>query len=1035
MNLSQISIRRPVLSTVMATAIVVFGVMGFQYLGVREYPAAERPIITVSTIYPGASASVVESQITEPLENEVNTVAGVRTLTSASREGRSTLTVEFSLGDDLDRAANDVRDRVAAAMRRLPPDVNPPIVVKADADGDPIVFLNVSSEQRDLLELTEIADNLFRTRLQTIEGVARVDIWGSKEYAMRLWLDPDRLAAYGLTPLDVRDVISRANIELPSGRVDGELTELTVRTLTRLGDDPEAFADLVLKQEGDRTVRMSDVARAEIGPLNDRTILKRDGVSMVGVVLRPQTGANEVAIVDEFYRRLEQIKQDLPEDLAVAIGFDTSSFVRQSIAEVKQTIFIALALVCLVIYFFLREVRSAVIPLITIPIALVGAFFIMYLSGFTINVLTLLALVLAIGLVVDDAVVVLENIYTKIEGGMDPITAGDRGIREIFTAVVATTLALTAVFLPIIFMDGLTGVLFREFGVTLAGAVIISSFIALTLTPMLATRILKKHDRMPRFYAFTEPFFQFLNRSYRNLLGLVLAQRWIALLIMAGSLGGIALFWHVLPRELAPMEDRDLLVMRVMGPAGANFDYMERVMSEVDRRILEEIPERSAIISVTSPGFGAGTTINSGFTRLALQPQRERERGQAEIAAHLSRVVREIPEAEIFVSQPATIRTGGRGLPVQFVVQHPNFERLTESMGDFLNTARGRPEFAFVNVDLEFNNPEVRVEIDRARAAALGVSVRDIAETLQAALSEQRFGYFLREGQQYEIVGQVERENRVTPYDLHRLTVRGADNSTITLDNLITLEESVAPSVLYRFNRFPAATFGANLAPGFTLADGIAAMQDVAGSVLDDSFTTELAGESREYEETGAGLLYVFLFALLLVFLVLSAQFESFRDPATIMLTVPLALVGGFLALWVFGQSLNLFSQIGLIMLIGLITKNGILLVEFANQKKEAGLSLREAIEEAAARRFRPILMTAISTIFGVLPIALALGAGAESRVPLGIAVIGGLIVGTLFTLFVIPAAYLTIASPHSNRIATPPETEEESAIAGRMNR
>ncbi len=1025
MNLSQITIRRPVLTTVMATAIVLFGVVGFQFLGVREYPAAEGPIITVRAEYPGASASVIESQITEPLENEVNTVSGIRTLTSASREGRSTLTIEFGLNDDLDRAANDVRDRVSSAMRRLPSDAEPPVVEKADADGDPIIFLNIHSDQRDLLELTDIADNLFRSRLQTIDGVARVDIWGSKQYAMRLWMDPDRLAAYGLTPLSVRDAVARSNVELPSGRVEGDSIELTVRTLSRLGDDPEAFEDLILVQNEHRTVRFRDVGYAEIGPLNERTILKRDGVPMVGVVLRPQTGANEIAIADEFYRRLDQIRTDLPADIRLGIGFDTSEFIRASIAEVKQTVAIALVLVCLVIFFFLREIRSAIIPLITIPIALTGAFFIMYAAGFTINVLTLLAMVLAIGLVVDDAVVVLENIYSKIEKGYPPIQAGDAGIREIFTAVIATTLALTAVFLPIIFMDGLTGVLFREFGVTLAGAVIISSFVALTLTPMLATRILKKHDRMPRLYQATEPFFRGLADSYRGTLKHVLNHRWIALAIMAFCLVSIGYFWSVLPRELAPLEDRSLLVLQVSGPEGANYAYMERVMDRLDGLLKEEVPERSAALSVTSPGFGAATTINSGFSRLALQPPDQRDRSQSEIARHLTRELRAIPDAEFSVREPPTIRTGGRGMPVQFVVQHPNFERLTEILPEFLGTARDRPEFSFVDVNLEFTNPEVRIHIDRNRAQALGVSVRDISETLQAALSEQRFGFFLRDGQQYEIVGQLVRDRRLAPAELNSLTVNGANGRAITLDNIIHLDETVSPAVLHRFNRFPAATFSANLAGGYTIADGIAAMREVGIDTLDESFSTELAGESREFEATGASLLFVFGFALVLVFLVLSAQFESFRDPATIMLTVPLALAGGLVALWYFGKGLNIFSQIGLIMLIGLVTKNGILLVEFANQCKERGLELREAVEEAAARRFRPILMTTISTIFGVLPIALAVGAGSQSRIPLGIAVIGGLIVGSILTLFVIPAAYLSLSSKTSGRSLTNDPTSE----------
>lgn len=1009
-GLSSVSIRRPVFTLVLAIAIIIFGLISFQNLGVREFPSTERPIISVTANYPGASSEVIENQVTEPLEESINTVPGIRTLTSVSREGRSTVTVEFGLGYDLDIAANDVRDRVAAAQRRLPPDLDPPTVQKADADGDPIIFLNVSSDDRNLLELNEIGDRIFRNRLQTIPGVARVDIWGSREYAMRLWLDPNRLAAYQLTPLDVRNALAAANVDLPSGRLDAEYLELGVRTLSRLGDDPAAFERIILKSGDEGTVYLADVAHVELGALNERTVLKRNGVPMIGVVIRPQVGANEIEIADEFYRRVEQIKADLPADIELAIGFDTTEYIRDSIAEVQQTIFIALLLVCLTIFLFLREGRSSMIPLVTIPIALIGAFFIMYLAGFTINVLTLLGMVLAIGIVVDDAVVVLENIYAKIEQGMEPKEAALKGIKEIFLAIISTTLALTAVFMPLLFLGGMTGFLFREFGMTLAGAVIISSFIALTLTPMLSSRLLKAKEH-GWFYRKTEPFYRKLNFWYRESLETVLQHRWLAGGIMLASLAGIGLFYQALPRELAPLEDRGLLVIRVTGPEGTNFDYMSTVMDTVDRRIREAAPEVVATISVTSPGFGASTTTNTGFARVVLPPAENRDRSQAQIAATLSQALRDLPEAEVFVSQPPTLRVGGRGLPVQFVVQNPNFDQLKDALPDFLEAARNRSEFGIVNVDLRFNRPELRVDIDRDRAEALGISVRDIAETLQASLSEQRFGYFLRDGKQYQIIGQIERELRGEPLDLTRITLRSRNGQIVSMDNVVRVSESTSPNVLYRFNRFSSATFSASLSDGYTLAEGIAAMQSVADELLDESFSTELAGESREFTESGQSLLFVFFFALVLVYLVLSAQFESFRDPFIIMLTVPLALSGGLLALWYTDQTLNIFSQIGLIMLIGLITKNGILLVEFGNQRRAAGLPLREAIADAAAARFRPILMTTISTILGTLPIALALGAGAESRKPLGIAVIGGLILGSIFTLYVIPAAYSLLAS------------------------
>ncbi len=1007
MSLSSLSIRRPVFTTVLAIVIVIFGIMGFRELGVREFPQSQRPVISVVANYPGADASVVESQITEPLEEAVNTVAGIKTLSSVSREGRSTIRIEFELGDDLDRAANDIRDRVSSAMRRLPDDADPPTVEKADADGDPIVFLNIQSDERSLLELTEMADNIFKSRFETIQGVGRVDIWGSKEYAMRLWIDPDRLNAYGLTPADVRIALNAANVELPSGDLDSAEIQLIVRTLSRLGDNPEDFNDIVIKRRGENVVRFRDVGIARIGALNERTRLKRDGIEMVGVVLRPQADANQIEIVDEFYRRLAEIEKDLPEDIQLGIGFDTSIFIRDSISEVKQTLLIALTLVCLTIYLFLREIRSAIIPLITIPVSLIGACFIVWMAGFSLNVLTLLSLVLAIGLVVDDAVIVLENVYSKIELGMEPIEAGLQGIREIFLAIIATTLALVAVFSPIIFLGGLTGVLFREFGLTLAGAVVISSFVALTLAPMLCTRILKKRKQHSAFYRATEPFYQQLNSGYRRALRPFLNRPWIALPVYVLALALLIVIFRALPQELAPTDDRNLLVISVSGPQGANFDYMASIMDEVDAVVGEIVPERQALISVTSPGFGAATTINSGFNRLALTPASLRDRSQNDIAQALGPALNEIPGADIFVRQPPSISSGrGAGLPVQFVVEHPDFERLREVVPDFLEAARSRPELVASNVDLKFNQPQVDIQIDRDRASAMGVSARAIAETVQAALSGQRYGYFLKDNQQYQVIGQVELGARNDPRDLARLTVRDDQGRMHTLDNFAEFVETSEAPVRYRYNRFPAATFSANLASGFSLNEGIAAMEAIAAELLDESFSTSLTGQSQEFREASGSLFFVFIMALILIFLVLAAQFESFRDPLLIMLTVPLALVGGLFALWYFGQSLNIFSQIGLIMLIGLIAKNGILVVEFANQRRAAGLPVHEAIENAAAARFRPILMTAISTILGTLPIAMAIGAGSESRTPLGIAVVGGMFFGTFLTLFIIPAAY-----------------------------
>ncbi len=1006
MTLYSLSIRRPVLALVMSITIVLFGVIGFDSLGVREFPSVDSPVITVSTNYRGANADVIESQITEPLEESINGVAGIRTLTSVSREGRSTVRVEFGIDADLDTAANDVRDRVSRAQRNLPPDADPPSISKADDDGRPILQVTIRSDTRNLLELTRIADDLFVERLQTIPEVSRVDIWGSKTYAMRLWIDPQKLAAYQLTPLEVRDAIERGNVELPAGRIEGREVELPVRTMGRL-NTPEAFENLILKSQGGRIVRFRDIGAAELGAANLRTVLKRNGVPMVAVVVRPQPGANYIDIAEEFYRRIPLIEKDLPEDIEIAIGFDNTRYIKKSIREVQQTIFLAFVLVILVIFFFLRDWRTTLIPVVVIPVSLTGAFFVMYAAGFSINVLTLLGLVLAIGLVVDDAIVVLENIYAKIERGREPLEAGIVGTREIFFAVVATTLALVAVLLPILFIGGLTGRLFREFGVTLAGAVIISSFVALTLTPMLSSRLLKKRARQPWLYRTTEPFFQSLTDGYRSTLEGLLSRRWLALPTVAACLALIVFFFGSLPSELAPLEDRGTVRLNATGPEGATFGYMDRFVDELNQLIMDKVPESRTLVSVTSPGFGATSSVNSGFARVMIGEPSTRERSQSEIADALTRSLGELTAARTTVSQSPTISVGRRrGLPVQFVIQAPNQKKLEEVLPTFLEEAGQDPTFTRTNTNLKFDKPELRIEIDRERARDLGISALAIGRTLQLALSEQRLGFFLRDGKQYEIIAQVAPENRNETIDLRNLYVRSATGRPVLLDKLVTISEESRPPQLFRFDRYVSATVSAALAPGKTIADGIEAMDRIATEVLDDSFATSLSGESRDYAESARSLDFVFLLALVLIYLVLAAQFESFRDPLTIMFTVPLALAGALLALWYFNMTLNVFSQIGMIMLIGLTTKNGILIVEFSNQRRQRGRSPMEAAIEGASARFRPVLMTSLSTVLGILPIALALGAGAESRAPMGVAIIGGLVMGTVLTLFVVPAMY-----------------------------
>jgi multidrug efflux pump len=1006
MSLSSVSIRRPVLSIVMSLAIVIFGIIGYTYLGVREFPSVDPPIITVSTNYIGANADVIESQITEPLEESINGIAGIRSLTSVSRDGRSTITVEFDIDVDLEAAANDVRDRVSRAQYNLPPDIDIPIVAKADADAFPIVFLGVQSNTRNLLELSEMANNVFKERLQTIPGVSSVQIWGEKKYSMRLWLDPAKLAAFDLSAVDVRNSLNRENIELPSGRIEGDNTELSIRTIGRLSTEDE-FNDLIIKEDEGGIVRLRDLGYAGLGAENERTVLKWNGIPMVGVVLVAQAGANNIAITDEFYKRLDQLKKTLPADITTLIGFDVTQYIKESITEVEQTIIIAFALVILIIFLFLRDWRTTLIPVIAIPISLVGSFFIMYIADFTINVLTLLGIVLAIGIVVDDAIVVLENIYVKIEDKMEPMEAARKGAAEIFFAVISTTVALASVFMPVIFLQGLTGRLFREFGIVIAGSVIISSFVALTLTPMLSSRILKRREKHNWFYNATEPFFVKVNATYKKHLTTFMSYKWLT---FPGIVITVILIWILfenIPSELAPLEDRSRLTFVVSAPEGATFEYMDNYMGNLVDVLRKNIPESEGVFSVTSPGFGASSSVNSGFAGAILVDPDKRERTQQQIADQIMPVVGVLSGARTFVTQQQTIGGGRRGgLPVQFVIQAPNFQKLEEFLPKFLDETRNYPIFTIVDVNLKFNKPELRLSIDREKARSLGVSTADIAQTIQAAFSGQRFGFFIKDGKQYQVIGQFSRENRDEPIDLKSTYVKNNRGELIQLDNVVFTEEQSAPPQLFRFNRYVSATVSAGLAPGKTLGEGIETMYEIGNKVLDETFASALDGPSKDFQESSSSLLFAFILALGLIYLVLAAQFESFRDPFIILFTVPLALAGALLSIWYFNQTLNIFSQIGIIMLIGLVTKNGILIVEFANQRKAAGLEKTEAVISAAISRLRPILMTSLSTVLGILPIALALGAGSESRVSMGIAVIGGLIFSTFLTLFVIPAMY-----------------------------
>ncbi|MES2592973.1 MAG: efflux RND transporter permease subunit [Bacteroidota bacterium] len=1019
MNISSISINRPVLAIVMSVIIVLFGGIGYKYLGVREYPSIDPPIITVKTNYAGANADVIESQITEPLEKVLNGIEGVRSISSSSNQGSSTITVEFNLDANLEAAANDVRDKVSQAVRQLPQDIDGlPTVTKSDANSDAILSLTLQSSTKNHLELSAFAENVIAERLQTIPGVSTVQIWGQKRYAMRLWMNSDKLAAYGLTPLDVRQALDRQNVELPSGKLAGSTTELTVKTIGKLTDEA-GFNEMIIRSDGQRVIRFKDIGTAVLGPENEETILRESGVPMIGLGVVPQPGANYIAIADEFYKRVEQIEKDLPKDFTLGIALDNTKFVKRSILEVQETLIIAIILVILIIYLFFRDWLVAFRPLIDIPVSLIGAFFIMYMMDYSINVLTLLAIVLATGLVVDDGIVVTENIYKKIEDGMDPVEAAHKGSKEIFFAVISTSITLAAVFMPVIFLEGFVGRLFREFGVVIAGAVLISAFVSLTLTPMLNAYMVRKVHKKSRFYERTEPYFVRMVNGYQNTLTQFMKRRWLAFVIIAASIGLIFVIGGSLQSELAPLEDRSWFRVSITAPEGASYEYTDAYVLKFTDFINDSIPEKRICLTVTAPGFTGSGAVNSGFVRLALVEPKDRERSQQQIADYITKSTKKFPEAKTFVIQEQTISSGGSrgGLPVQFVLQAPNFEKLKEKLPLFIEEANKSKVFQGTDVNLKFNKPELNITIDREKAASIGISVSDIAQTLQLALSGQRFSYFNMEGKQYQVIGQLERSKRDEPLDLKSMYTRNSKGEMIQLDNVVTVEEQSSPPQLYHYNRYQSATVSAGLAPGKTIGDGIQEMEAIADRILDDSFSTALTGPSRDFAESGSNVLFAFVLALLIIYLILAAQFESFIDPFIIMLTVPLALCGALLALWYFNQTLNIFSQIGIIMLIGLVTKNGILIVEFANQLKEQGKPIREAIQEAAAARLRPILMTSIATALGAMPIALSLGAGSSSRTAMGIVIVGGIMFSLVLTLYVIPAIYSYFSKEHKHEV------------------
>ena len=1007
MNISELSIRRPVLATVLTIIILLFGIIGYNTLGVREYPSVDNPIISVTCSYSGANAEVIESQITEPLEQNINGIPGIRSLTSTSQQGQSRITIEFDLSVDLETAANDVRDKVSRAQRFLPRDCDPPTVSKADADAMPILMVAIQSDSRSLLELSEIADLTVKEQLQTIPDVSSVQIWGEKRYSMRIWLDPVKMAAYGITPVDIKNTITSENVELPSGSIEGNSMELTLRTMGQMHTAQE-FNNIIIKEKDGNIVRIRDIGFAELGPADLKSYMKMNGVPMVGVVVVPQPGANHIEIADAVYDRMEQIKKDLPDDIEYTYGFDNTKFIRASINEVKSTVYEAFILVIIIIFLFLRDWRVTLIPCIVIPVSLIGAFFVMYIAGFSINVLTMLAVVLSVGLVVDDAIVMTENIYIRIERGMNPFKAGIEGAKEIFFAVISTTVTLVAVFLPIVFMEGTSGRLFREFSFVVAGSVIISSFAALTFTPMLATKILKRRKVQPWFYRKTEPFFTGLNNIYEKSLNAFLKARWLAIPVSVATLVIIWYLWGAIPAEMAPMEDRSQITINTRGAEGVSYEYMRDYTEEINALVDSIVPDAQSVT--------ARVSSNSGNIRISLKDIRERDYTQMDVAEKLTAAVSKKTKARAFVQQQSSF--GGRrgSMPVQYVIQATSIEKLQEVLPEFLQRVHDNPTFKMADVDLKFSSPEVRVEINRDKAGSMGTSVRDVAETLQYGLSGQRMGYFYMNGKQYEIIGQVNRLQRNTPSGVRSIYIRNDNGEMVQLDNLVEFIESVAPPKLYHYNRFLSATVSAGLAEGKTIGDGLDEMDKIAEEVLDDTFRTALAGDSKEFRESSSSLMFAFILALVLIYLILAAQFESFKDPLIIMLTVPLAIAGALIFMHFGDITMNIFSEIGIIMLIGLVAKNGILIVEFANQKQDEGESKMEAIRGASLQRLRPILMTSVSTILGLLPLAMATGEGANQRIAMGTAVIGGMLISTFLTMYIVPAIYSYISTERKKK-------------------
>jgi len=1031
MKLSEVAIKRPVFATVMSLSILLVGYISFTRLPVREYPETDPPIVSVTTFYRGASPTVVETEITDVLEEQFSTIESIKTITSSSREQGSVITIEFELHRDVDKAANDVRDRVSRVGGRLPREAEDPIVAKVDVNAQPIIWLAVSSEKHTTLELSNYADRILKERLQRLPGVGNIFIGGERRYAMRVWLDHLKMAAYDLSVQDVERAVRRENAEIPGGRVEGTAREFAVRTRGEL-NTPEGFGAIIVAHRGNEIVRLDQIAEVEVGPEDERTKTRFNGDPAVGLGIVKQKQASTLDVAAAVRASLPELGQLLPVGMRIDMAYDSSEFIQSSVDEVRKTIIIALCLVVLVVFVFLKSLRATVIPIVAIPVSIIGAFTVAFALGFTINILTLLALVLAIGLVVDDAIVVLENIVRHMEMGKSRRRAAFDGVREIGFAVLATTVALVAVFIPVAFLTGSVGRLFREFGLTLAVTVILSSFVALTLTPVLCSRILKKVDRdKPRSWAERsfDAFFDWLGRTYEAILHFSLRMKPLVIL------GGVALvavagwIFGQLPEELVPTEDRGTAFGIVLAPEGATLEYTDRYMRMIEAQLLP-LPERRGLFSAIGLGFGGPGRVTNGFVFLDLKNHTDRERTQQEIVAQMFPRLLGIPGVLAFLVNPPSLGGNFSSSEIEYILQADTYEELGQAVGTMMAKAGQLGYLINLDSDLRLNKPELQIEIDRERASGLGVSVTDIGTTLETYLGGRVVGNFKRGAKQYDVIAQMLPSDRATPDIIDQIYIRGV-GGLVQLANVVTVTETVAPKELNHFNRVRSATITANLAPGVGIDQALNDLDRIWKNDLPSAVKRDLGGQSREYRDSKGTLYFMFVLALVFIFLVLSAQFESFVDPLTILLTVPLAIFGALLSLWIFDQTLNIFSRIGLIMLIGLVTKNAILIVEFANQLRTRGREIEAAVIEAASIRLRPILMTSFSTVFGILPIAIGFGAGAESRRPLGIVVVGGVLFSTFLTLLLVPVVYSLLARfTKAKRVGSDDNEDEEKVLA-----